>query len=102
MIATTVLVCAVLLSVASVLAVWRLMRGPTILDRIIGFDMLTVCTIGLVVLSSVWWKTHMYIEMMIIFSLLGFIGTVAFVTYLHSYKDRHDVTPGQGKEGEIP
>lgn len=85
MILYALLICSVPLGIASVLALWRLMRGPSVLDRIIGFDLLTVCIIGIIALISIWWKTHMYIEMMIIFSLLGFIGTVTFVTYLHSY-----------------
>lgn len=88
MIGYIILICVLPLGAASVMALWRLMRGPTVLDRIIGFDLLTVCVIGMVALFSIWWNTHMYIEMMIIFSLLGFIGTVTFITYLHSYSVR--------------
>ena len=83
-----VLVCSVPLGIASVLAIWRLMRGPSVLDRIIGFDLLTVCIVGMMALVSIWWKTQVYIEMMIIYSLIGFIGTVTFVSYLHNYTAR--------------
>lgn len=83
-----VLICVVPLTIASVLSLWRLMRGPSLLDRIIGFDLLATCVIGMVALVSIWWHTLMFIEMMMIFSLLGFLSTVAFVTYLHGYTVR--------------
>lgn len=95
----SVLLCLVPLGAASIMAIYRLLRGPTVLDRIIGFDLLTVCVIGMVALISIWRNTHLYIEMMIIFSVLGFIGTVAFVTYLHSYSDTQ--TFGREEEQNI-
>lgn len=76
--------CLFLMVAASGLALKRLLSGPTVLDRVIGFDMIAICIVGMMVLLSVWWKTHLFIEIMLIFSLLGFAGTVAFVSYLHS------------------
>lgn len=66
------------------LALWRLLAGPSILDRIIAFDLVALAIVGLMVLLSVWWNTHLFIEIMLIFSLLGFVGTIAFVCYLHN------------------
>lgn len=54
------------------------------LDRTIGFDMLATTVVGAVVLFSVIWHTQLYIELMLIFSLLGFVGAVAFISYLHA------------------
>jgi multicomponent Na+:H+ antiporter subunit F len=77
-------ICLVLLLAGTSLALARLLAGPSILDRIIAFDLVAIGIVGMVVLLSVWWKTHLFVEIMLIFSLLGFVGTVAFVCYLHN------------------
>lgn len=71
------------LLVASVLlAVVRLARGPTIVDRILAFDAVVVCAVGLTVLLSDFWRTPHFLELVLIVSSLGFFGTVAFAAYL--------------------
>jgi multisubunit Na+/H+ antiporter MnhF subunit len=77
-----VLFCLALLAVSAAMALLRLLRGPTIPDRTIAFDMLAVCIVAGMALLSILWETHLFIEIMLIFSLLGFVGTVAFVSYL--------------------
>ncbi len=80
--------CFVMLLVAASFALYRLLAGPTLLDRIIGFDMGAICIVGMIILLSIYWQTRVFIEIMLIFSLLGFVGTVSFVSYLYSNPDR--------------
>jgi multisubunit Na+/H+ antiporter MnhF subunit len=75
-------ICLLLLAIAALIALYRLITGPTVLDRIVAFDMVAICIVGKMVLLSVLWKTQLFLELMLIFSLLGFVGTVAFVSYL--------------------
>lgn len=84
MISIVVYICFVPLAIAAGLALNRVLRGPTMLDRTIGFDMLATTVVAAVVLVSVLWHTQLYIELMLIFSLLGFVGTIAFISYLHA------------------
>lgn len=84
MIELAALVCLPLLAAAASLALWRLFLGPTVPDRTIAFDMLAICIVAMMVLLSIFWETSLLIEIMLIFSLLGFVGTVAFVSYLLS------------------
>lgn len=73
-----------LLLIALVLGFWRLALGPTAVDRILAFDAVVLCAVGLtVVLSRVWQSDH-YLELILIISSLGFFGTVAFVLFLQS------------------
>lgn len=65
----------------------RLARGPTLIDRIMAFDLITTSAVGMIVLLSIQWKTALYLELILIFSLLGFFGTVAFVHYLSRTHD---------------
>ncbi len=84
MIETTVSICFVILGTAALLALWRVVFGPRILDRVVAYDTVAICIVGMMVLLSVRWHTGHLIEIMLIFSLLGFMGSIAFVTYLNT------------------
>jgi multisubunit Na+/H+ antiporter MnhF subunit len=71
-----------LLLVALLLGFFRLARGPTVVDRILGFDAVVLCAVGLTALLSRQWRSEFYIELILIVSSLGFFGTVAFVFFL--------------------
>lgn len=74
----------------------RLARGPTVLDRILAFDLITTAAVGMIVLLAIRWKTNLYLELILVFSLLGFFGTVAFVSYLGRTGDLESPTKPDG------
>jgi len=88
----------IILGLATLLALRRVFSGPSVLDRIIGFDAGAICMIGMMVLLSVRWKTGILIEIMLIFSLLGFVGTIAFVSYLNTAIPRQRKSSAAWKE----
>jgi multisubunit Na+/H+ antiporter MnhF subunit len=81
------------LTLAILLGLFRLARGPTVLDRILAFDLIATSAVGMVVLLSVLWRTAVYLELILIFSLLGFVSTVAFVFYLHRTREQRRTRP---------
>jgi len=83
-----ILFCLALVTAAATLCLWRLVRGPTVPDRTIAFDMLAICILAMMAMLSVLWNTHLFIEILMIYSLIGFVGTVAFVAYLMSNPNR--------------
>lgn len=76
----------VMLVAAVLLALFRLRKGPAVLDRILAFDLVATSVVGMVVLLSVAWGTAVFLEAILIVSLLGFFTTVAFVFYLSRQK----------------
>lgn len=71
------------LTLSILLGLVRLARGPSVLDRVLAFDLIATCAVGMILLLSIKWNTSLYLELILIFSLLGFLTTVAFVFYLH-------------------
>jgi multicomponent K+:H+ antiporter subunit F len=69
-------------SVAFVLTLYRLARGPDVLDRILALDTLVINAIALIVLVGLWFRTPMYFEAALLFAMVGFLTTVAFCKYL--------------------
>ena len=71
-----------ILLVATLLGFYRLAQGPTVVDRILAFDSVVLCCVGLIALLSRIWETPIFLELILIVSSLGFFGTIAFVAYL--------------------
>jgi len=78
---------AVLLAV-SLAGCWRLAKGPTTLDRMVGFDALTIAVTGLIGLFSIHEGTSEYMELILVMTALGFFTTVAYYYYLSQPKQR--------------
>lgn len=69
-------------SVAMLLNLWRLLRGPDATDRILALDTLYINAIGLLVLVGIWQETFLYFEAALLIAMMGFVGTVALSKYL--------------------
>jgi multicomponent K+:H+ antiporter subunit F len=63
-------------------ALWRIVKGPTTLDRMLGIDLLTITTVALMIVYSIHERTGDFIELILIVTALGFFSTVAFFYYL--------------------
>lgn len=62
--------------------IWRVAVGPTVLDRMLGLDLLTVTTVALMIVYSIHHRTSDFVELILIITALGFFTTVAFFYYL--------------------
>jgi multicomponent K+:H+ antiporter subunit F len=69
-------------AVALVLNLIRLATAPTLTDRILVVDTMTVNTIALLVLYGLKSGSTFNFEVAMLFALTGFISTVAFCKYL--------------------
>lgn len=70
------------IALSLVLNLWRLLTAPTLTDRILTLDTLAVNAIALVVAWGIRAGTGLYLEIAVLFSLTGFVGTVAYCKYL--------------------
>lgn len=68
--------------IALALNAWRLLRGPSLPDRILALDTLYINTLALLVLLGIQRRTELYFEAALIIAMLGFIGTVVLSKYL--------------------
>ncbi len=76
-----------MLLTALILAFSRLMKGPSINDRIAAMDVIAIVVMGFVLVYSVLVNNPLYFDFPVIISLISFFGTVAVSTYL---KHRYD------------
>lgn len=68
---------------AMLLALWRLLRGPTAPDRILALDALSVSATAQLVLFGMHLKSSIYFEVALIVAMLGFFSTVVLGKYIY-------------------
>lgn len=82
MIHTAALIGLIMVGLASLLTLYRLVHGPTLPDRILALDTLTINAIALIVLFGIWIGTSVNFEAALLMAVLGFISTVILSKYL--------------------
>jgi multicomponent K+:H+ antiporter subunit F len=70
------------MSVALLLAGYRLAVGPSLPDRILALDTLYINALALLVLLGMYYRTALYFEAALMIALLGFVGTVVLSKHL--------------------
>jgi multicomponent Na+:H+ antiporter subunit F len=85
-IATTV--SFVLLGLAMLATVVRIIIGPTLADRILGLDTITVLGVGVIGVFALRTGLYLYADIAVAVALVGFLSTVAFARYLLSRGSR--------------
>jgi multicomponent K+:H+ antiporter subunit F len=68
--------------IAALLALWRLLRGPSAPDRILALDTLYVNGMALLILLGIRLDTTLYFVAALVIAMLGFVGTVALAKYI--------------------
>jgi len=71
-----------ILSLAMLCSFVRLMRGPSLPDRVVALDLMATLVIGIVAVYSIATGRSAYLDVAIILALIAFLGTVAFAYYL--------------------
>lgn len=72
----------VTLGVALLIAFIRLVKGPTLPDRIVAMDLFGMLVVGLIVVLAAWTGVRATLDAAIVIALVGFLGTVAYATYV--------------------
>jgi multicomponent Na+:H+ antiporter subunit F len=72
----TVLTAAI--SAAMALALWRLVRGPRLADRVVALDLLASLTVGWLVVRAAATGHGLYVDVALGIGLISVVGTVAF------------------------
>jgi len=73
---------AVMLSIAAVLTVSRMSRGPSSLDRVVAADVLIAVVIATAALDAIVNDHSTTLPVMLVLSLLGFAGSVSIARFV--------------------
>ncbi|MDX1756548.1 MAG: K+/H+ antiporter subunit F [Marinobacter sp.] len=71
-----------MVTLAALLNVYRLIKGPDAPDRVLALDTLYINAIALIILLGITLETRLYMESALLIAVMGFVGTVALAKYL--------------------
>lgn len=71
-----------LLALAAVLTFVRLVRGPTLPDRVIAIDLIGVLIVCTIVVVGATTGEQAFLDVAIVVALISFVGTVAYAAYV--------------------
>jgi multicomponent Na+:H+ antiporter subunit F len=60
----------------------RLVKGPTLADRVVALDLITMILVVMLVLIALVVRDGAYLDAAIALALVGFLATVAFARYI--------------------
>ncbi|WP_136658585.1 cation:proton antiporter [Nitratireductor sp. XY-223] len=84
-----------LLCLSFAVTVYRVIRGPTLPDRILALDMLVATAIGFIAVIGIKTGYTLYVDIAIALGLVGFLATVAFSRFILARG------PVQGDDGGV-
>jgi multicomponent Na+:H+ antiporter subunit F len=70
----------------SFFCLYRIIRGPSIADRMVGIDIFGILVVGICALLVIRTKRGFIIDIAITWAILSFIGTLTFAKYLSRKK----------------
>lgn len=77
-------------------SMWRIVIGPTALDRIVAVNVIgTKTAVLLVIIGAIFERVEMFVDFALAYALLNFTGSLAAARFLHRTKDHIDDFDGE-------
>lgn len=78
----------------------RLARGPSLADRVVALDMMTITIISFCGIYAVFMDEPSFLDVAIVLALVGFLATVALARYAERQFERDEDQQRKAREGE--
>jgi multicomponent Na+:H+ antiporter subunit F len=85
----------VMVFIAVGLAVWRLAIGPSLPDRVVALDMMTLAIVAFCALEAIRTGDSTFLDVALVLALVGFLATVA----LARFAERQILRKENGEDG---
>jgi len=74
--------CMLLLGIALFCGLLRLVRGPSLPDRVVALDLIAYIVIGIIAVDAIQTQHDYFLRGAIALALIAFLGTISFAFYL--------------------
>ncbi len=80
--ADKIILIAALITLLSVfISLIRFIKGPTVLDRLVAFDAISIMAISVIVMLAWMVKRFIYVDVALVYGLLSFLGVLVVARY---------------------
>ena len=81
----------IVLSASMLMPAWRSLKGPTVLDRLIGVNAIGSKTITMLILIGlIYNRVDMFVDIALAYAMLNFIAVLAASRYFQKQKGLYD------------
>ena len=84
----------VMVFISVAFAVWRLALGPSLPDRVVALDMMTVAIVAFCGLAAIDSGDTAFLDVALVLALVGFLATVALARYAERQVIRQEEREG--------
>ena len=71
-----------LMALGMIMSAIRFAKGPTAADRVVALDTLTTIGVSALVLLAYVFQRFIYVDVALVYAVLGFIGVIVIARYL--------------------
>ncbi|MBN1168155.1 MAG: cation:proton antiporter [Methanospirillaceae archaeon] len=75
-------ICVLVLAVLILVALYRLVAGPTSPDRVVALDAINTLVVGIMFALGVIFRENIFVDVAILYAVLSFIGTIYYAWYI--------------------
>lgn len=79
---TILIIALILFATAIGIVLYRIIKGPTMPDRVVALDVIGVNLISVAAVVSIVLNTRAFLEVILIVGILAFISTIAFSKFI--------------------
>lgn len=90
MLQSAIFISYLFLSLALVLALTRLVLGPTLPDRVVALELMASLTVAFIAVYALDTATIAFLDVAMVLTLTSFLAAVGFARYLEKGGPRHD------------
>ena len=72
----------IIISIATLGLVYRVIKGPSVPDRVMTLDSIGINLIAITAITSIMLRTDAFLEVILLLGVIAFVGTVAFSKFL--------------------
>ncbi|MFP4547547.1 MAG: monovalent cation/H+ antiporter complex subunit F [Fidelibacterota bacterium] len=66
---------------ALLLAFFRMIKGPSAVDRVVALDAMTIISVSLIVFLAAFLGRIIYVDVALVYALISFIGVITIARY---------------------
>lgn len=74
--------CLFFLVLSILAALYRVMKGPSMPDRVMALDNIGVNLLAAIAILSIILRTHAFLDIILLVGILSFVGTIAFARFI--------------------
>ncbi len=71
-----------LAGIGVLLSAYRLVKGPSTMDRIVSIDTMNMMVVGVIALFALYFKNSLYLDIAIVYGVLAFLETIIIARYM--------------------